>query len=338
MSYGTKILGRLSLLIGLVLGGAVNGAGWSEFTFYHGGFQRSFRVYVPSGRVIRNMNVVLALHGGGGKSISIDEMSGLSRAAQRRGFIVVYPQGVGNSWNAGKCCGEAVQRNVDDIGFLKVVLARVATYLGRAPRVFVTGHSNGGMMAYRMACEMADQIEAIVPIGASKQIDSCRPSRPVPTLHLHGTSDPCQPFAGGNSGACLSAFFERALRIDMNEVATPVKPLVNFLVEEWIPTMGARGKWSMPFQSGASYCYETKGLAARSVVQYCAIDGMGHVWPGGFYGGPCHDDSSSRACYDWKKTFRGPRDGAALVEYSQPNRDLEATRHLIEFFQRFGLN
>src|SRR5262249_34359239 len=74
-----------------------------------------------------------------------------------------------------------------------------ARYTVDPKRVFVVGHSNGGFMAYRMACDHADQIAAIVSFEAAMFADTsrCMPKQPVSVLEIHGTSDTSIPFDGG---------------------------------------------------------------------------------------------------------------------------------------------
>jgi polyhydroxybutyrate depolymerase len=75
--------------------------------------------------------------------------------------VVAFPEGSGRSllsWTAGDCCGEAREHGVDDVGFVVAVLGDVARHwpLDRT-RVYVTGHSNGAMMAYRVAAEVSER-------------------------------------------------------------------------------------------------------------------------------------------------------------------------------------
>jgi polyhydroxybutyrate depolymerase len=131
-------------------------------------------------------------------------LTGLSRLADREGFIAAYPQGVQNSWNHGRNDDEiAAQRlKVDDVAFLRAVVDAVASAYAIDPaRVFVTGISNGGFMAFRLACEAADRFAAIAPVVATlgEEISKgCSPSRPVPVVMFNGADDPLVPYGGGS--------------------------------------------------------------------------------------------------------------------------------------------
>jgi polyhydroxybutyrate depolymerase len=151
--------------------------------------------------------VVLALHGGGGNPEQFKEESVFYQVADREGFIVIYPAGNGTiltprtllTWNAGTdCCGPALSQGVDDVAFLLAVLDDLAE---RTPvdvdRVYASGHSNGAMMAYRLAAEAGHRVAAIVPVSGAMQLSAFAPTRPVPVLHIHSVDDPRALYEGG---------------------------------------------------------------------------------------------------------------------------------------------
>ena len=119
--------------------------------------------------------------------------------------VVVYPNGTGaeqdlfQSWNAGTCCPFAMFELVDDVAFFdELITSLITQYEIDTTRVWVVGHSNGGMMAYRLACELSTRITAIGVAAGALAIDSCSPSRPVSALHVHGELDTVVPLTGGN--------------------------------------------------------------------------------------------------------------------------------------------
>ena len=117
---------------------------------------------------------------------------------------MVYPAGTGLlrtalTWNAGPgCCGFAQEHDVDDVGFVSTLLEDLAA---RHPidnaRIFVTGHSNGSMMAYRVAAEMPSRIAGVVGVAGTMQLPSVKPRGPVPILHIHSEDDPRAFYEGG---------------------------------------------------------------------------------------------------------------------------------------------
>lgn len=166
--------------------------------------QRRYLVHVPKGHDgKRPLPVVLGFHGGGGNAESFRTVSRLNAVADKHGFLVVYPDGTGrrprvHTFNAGRCCGYAMEEQVDDVGFVRQVLDDLQKrYPIDARRVYATGMSNGAMLCYRLACEMPDRIAAIAPVAGTMAVDGPEPTRPVPVLHFHGKKDSYAPFAGG---------------------------------------------------------------------------------------------------------------------------------------------
>jgi polyhydroxybutyrate depolymerase len=177
------------------------------------GRHRTYRVYVPASLPTHPVPLLIALHGGTGWNTQFERNSGFDALAERYGFIVVYPNGVGTgpgeaslrTWNAGMCCGPAVQKHVDDVGFIKQLIGtlEVGFRIDRA-RVFAAGHSNGGFMAYRLACELSDRIAAVGLQSGGFGLLTCAPKHPVSLLHIHGTADTNVPIDGGIGSTSLS--------------------------------------------------------------------------------------------------------------------------------------
>ncbi len=155
---------------------------------------------------------VLVLHGAFGTASTIEGQSGFSELADREGFVVAYPNGIGwfghvQHWNAGHCCGWAEMDRVDDVGFLRYVMQDVSSRFRIDPqRQYVVGYSNGGMLAYRFAAENSACIAGVGvvcgSIGSSKGPGSaaCQteaPRTPLPLIAIHGRDDQTVPVAGG---------------------------------------------------------------------------------------------------------------------------------------------
>jgi len=121
---------------------------------------RTYLIHVPSGYFSKTpLPLVFVLHGATESNASVENLSGMSTKADREHFITVYPSGTGRlpTWNAGNCCGYAIANHVDDIGFFRALLEKLERdYAVDRKRVYFTGISNGAMMSYRVACEMAE--------------------------------------------------------------------------------------------------------------------------------------------------------------------------------------
>ncbi len=162
-----------------------------------GGLERTYYVLFPANRT-GPLPLVLALHGYTQSAGLLEYQTGLDDEATARGFVLVYPEGIGRSWNAGGCCAEARSRNIDDVAFISQVIDQLVGG-GRVDpkRVFATGISNGGMMDYRLACELSDRIAAIASVSGALMVSQCSPARTVSVLEMHGTDDSVVPIGGG---------------------------------------------------------------------------------------------------------------------------------------------
>jgi polyhydroxybutyrate depolymerase len=177
-----------------------NRPGSATVTLTTDGLARSSVVHVPPSSARRRLPLVLALHGAGGSGAWMEASSGLSRLADRMGFIVAYPSATGTParWNIAGASGQAP----DDVAFVHDLLAALESRTCvDSTRVFATGVSNGGGMVARLGCELSDRLRAIAPVaGGYSTLPACRPVRPVSVLEIHGTSDHVVPYAGRGRG------------------------------------------------------------------------------------------------------------------------------------------
>lgn len=180
------------------------------------GRQRSFTFYIPS-TVQSGAPLILVLHGSSmdGKRMREATGYGFDVIADREGFIVAYPDGFGGHWNDCREVGayEAKRRDIHDVAFLRELIDWFVTEHGISPdRVFATGFSNGGQMAYRLAYEMPDLVRAVAAIAASiptPDNQTCLAAgQPVATMIINGTKDPLNPYSGGEV-ALFGVLFRR---------------------------------------------------------------------------------------------------------------------------------
>lgn len=240
-------------------------------TMQAGGRERSYLIHVPAnydGRT--SVALVLVLHGGSQSASGAERMSGMSEKANQEGFIAVYPSGTSAfgrapTWNSGACCAYAQRKNVDDVGFLRALVAKLSKEYRIDPKsVFMTGISNGGMMSYRAACEMADVVAAIAPVEGAQDLE-CRPSAPVSVIVFHGTADRMVPFEGGSTPYQIGS-----IRSD-----TPVRDTVAFWVKRDGCSPAAKHE-EQPEVHIDTY----SGCKDGTGVTLYAIQGGRHMWPG----------------------------------------------------------
>jgi polyhydroxybutyrate depolymerase len=178
-------------------------AGESSVMIMHGGRSRHFSVHVPSSvKAGSAVPLVLDFHGNGSTGSQEESSSGWRAKADSEGFVAAYPDGVGNGWNVGNCCGEALMNMVDDVGFAREIVKTISENICiDAKRVYATGLSNGAGMTHRLACEAADVFAAIAAASADLVTDPCTPARPISELSVRGLSDTLVAYEGGNTGS-----------------------------------------------------------------------------------------------------------------------------------------
>ncbi len=166
-----------------------------------GGLPRSYLIHVPASYDgDRAVPLLLDLHGFTDTADNERQYSGQLQQSDKRGFIAVWPQGVALSWNAYGCCAVADATRIDDVGFLRLVIAT----LGRranidSDRVFVTGLSNGGAMAQRMACEAADIVRTVASVSFPLNASDCHPAKPIGVTEIAGTADKTIAYDGSST-------------------------------------------------------------------------------------------------------------------------------------------
>lgn len=254
------------------------------------GQERFFVVRLPRAEPApaSGLPLVLVLHGGGGNADNAETMTGFTAKARQENFIVAYPEGTGRfkhallTWNAGHCCGPAMQQHVDDVGFIRALIERMVTDHGVDPkRVYVTGMSNGAMMAHRLGIELSDRIAAIAPVVGTLFGDEKKPPNAVAALMINGRLDANVPAQGGAPGGRFSNAWDGA------------------------PTLPALSQAS--FWAAANGCQPapettTHGAVTRSRyicandrdVELLLLADNGHAWPGG-HAGTARADVPSRA-------------------------------------------
>jgi polyhydroxybutyrate depolymerase len=204
------------------------------------------------------------------------DVTRLDRLGVDSGFVVVFPDGTGLlpekslTWNSGSVDVYASRNDVDDVDFCKAVVAEIQRRVAIDPtRVFVTGHSNGGMMCHRLAREAADVFQGIAPVAAAMNFSAAQSDVPMPVLMVHGTDDEIVPMRGG-VGAEASG---RKARQDVSmQQAIDYYVARNTLLA--YPDVTARGGVEVQRFS------RKKGDGAAPPVWVVTLDGGSHAWPG----------------------------------------------------------
>ena len=232
-----------------------------------GGMRRDFLVHVPAG-LGAQAPMVLAFHGGGGGAEGFGTRTGLVEAADRMGFILVLPEGVRGSWNTGgqEKVGYSSRANLDDVGFVAGVIdTMLASYPVDPGRVYAAGMSAGGMLTYRLACELPGRFSAVAVVAGTMDTVSCPGVQNVSLLHIHGTNDQNVPFEGG--AGQLSA--------DAASYPPVMTGIQTFKAGDQC-TSGA-STTTRPAQDTSC---EISSCSDGETVELCTVQGGGHAWPG----------------------------------------------------------
>jgi len=312
------------MLIAVVLpvAGTINGGAYNEsnsnipiipkepsispgdyFRFIRVGWHiRTYRIHIPQSYDEMNpMPLVISVHGFTSNSMSNEIMTGLSEKADEEGFIAVYPNGAtdmlflmfsrillgryGRYWNAGFCCGNAVERDIDDVGFIRALIENLQKNINiDSNRIYVTGMSNGGMMSHRLGAEFSEIIAAIAPVTGTiggRYRDGPLyiipdPEHPVSVIIFHGMKDPLVPYEGSTNF------------ISVNES-------VSFWVEhnncDTIPQINISESGNIIIRT------YTNGNNDTEVVFYTFVNG-GHEWFGSDYF-PSSESSATDLIWDF---------------------------------------
>jgi len=240
-----------------------------------GGRERTYLLHLPpvyDGRHL--LPLVIVLHGGGGNAPGAVRMTGFSPKADKEGFVVVYPNGSGRlktrllTWNSGNCCGYALDNEVDDVGFIRALIEELVKTRSIDPtRVYATGMSNGGMMTYRLGCELADKLAAIAPVAGALNVENCAPANPVSVIIFHGTADEHVLYGGG----------EPIRKVDIHR---RVDKSVSYAVSFWVKQDGCAATPQRSEKGNIRTEIYSGGKGGTEVAVY-TVNGGGHAWPGG---------------------------------------------------------
>ena len=258
-----------------------------EGSLEYEGLTRTFLTYVPNNLPTGAVPLVFVLHGGGGNALATMQFNfegQWNNLADRDKFIVIYPEGRpdpedqnDHHWNdcRNDVTDSAALSTNDDVGLIEALIEWIDDdYNIDSNRLYVTGLSNGGMMTYRLATELSDQIAAAAGIIANQPENSeCpAPSNAVPMLIMNGSDDDVMPFIGGfvgqsaNRGSVLSSAATTNWWVTINQVH-PFPAVTN------LPDIVTSDDSTVTV-----YTY-TNGIGGSEVVYYLINDG-GHQVPG----------------------------------------------------------
>lgn len=256
--------------------------------------------------------LIVSLHGYTGNGNEHENYFNLRSQVDDRRFLLCVPNGTRNAdgdrfWNATNVCCDFGGENPDDSGFLRGLIETIiderSVDLGS---IHVVGHSNGGFMSYRMACDHADLVASIASLAGATFDDpsDCTPSEPVHTLQIHGTADDVIRYDGG----CFIPFFL-------------CYPGAVDSIGIWADYNGC----STAFDDGGTLDLDAgiPGAETRRTVvtQGCPDHGTGEIWSieGGSHG-PSFNGNFRRELVDWLLVHRRDLPAACPADFDGDGR------------------
>lgn len=263
-------------------------------TFTVDGIARNYILHIPQGYNSANAYpLVLNLHGYTSNANEQMNYSKMNTTADAEGFFALYPNGINNAWSSYGV------GTVDDVNFLSTLIDRVSSQYNIDPNaVFSCGMSNGGVMSYLLACELNDKIAAVASVTgtlSNSTHSNCAPSRKVPVMHIHGTSDQIVNYnnGGGITGVLLGVEATVAFWLNTNNCS-------NISDTTAVPD-------SNTSDNCTAQLIRYQNCAEGSEVYLYKIFNGGHTWPNGL---------------------------AGMLTYGNMNRDFDATTEIWNFFKR----
>ena len=292
MWRSSRLAGVLMLVMSLVLAftagcaGAAKEAGRAlpgieKRVFEVDGRQRSYYLHLPPAYAPSStLPLVLVLHGGGkGDGLKAARYLGFIPLADANAFVLVFPNGVDGYWRDGRGYthrGES-DSSVDDVKFISELIDHLVRENRVDPkRIYVTGVSNGGMMALRLGCEISSKLAAIAPVIANMPknlIDTCQPDATLPILLMNGTDDPLVPYGGG---------YVHFFRKQMGEVVSTDETIAFWVKRnrcKAVPVVTDLPDRDKDDQSKVIVATYVDASGKAEVVLYAVIGG-GHTLPG----------------------------------------------------------
>jgi polyhydroxybutyrate depolymerase len=246
------------------------------------GVERQYLMYVPTAYSAgQAVPLLLALHGGSGNAKQFEDETGFNQIAEREGFIVVYPDGLGtfkfalHVWNSGYIKA-ASDMGTDDVSFIMDLVAYLkTTYSIDTARVYITGHSNGAMMTDRIAAEHPELFAAAAPVSSSvggkatpnsQNYTIPTPSQPISIVRVHGLQDDNVLYFGGYSKSGFSV----GVRYDDSE---------NVSTSFWVNNNGCQSTPTVSNSSNGLISMERfSGGKNSTEVVLVTINNENHFW------------------------------------------------------------
>ena len=230
---------------------------------------REFYIVNPSNLNSDNqLPLLISLHGGADYADANMQYTGFLDIINEKGFVAIFPQGTvaagkgDTGWYAG---GDCTNLEVCDLSFIERLIDYSIEDLNiDENRVYVSGFSNGAFMVYTLACFLSNRIAAFAPVSGSMSPDDyqiCNPQRPIPVIHIHGTSDDSIPIQG-------------------NDYVTPLQQVSSYLSSLNNCSQNSIINGEDTNEDGYAWYSEISSNCNQGViVNFTYLENFGHSWP-----------------------------------------------------------
>lgn len=271
---------RSVLLLAALLGCASPSlAGERERSLLVDGGRRSYTLITPD-KATGPYPLIIVYHGGTQTAEQARRYTRFDELPKSEAIAVVYPQGLDNNWNDGRSSPDISARAAaaaDDVAFTAQIIGELAVEgIVDDTRVYLTGASNGGMMAMRAGCELSDRVAAIAPVVANRPVDWSCGARRLAALFIHGTDDEYMPYAGGQIAVGKT-------RRNLGEVVSADATIAEFKRIDGC-TAAKEPKTLDAVGRDKTIAVITEYECTNAPLKQIVIQGGGHTWPGARHG------------------------------------------------------
>lgn len=264
------------------------GSGDHSLSLKVGDLSRRYIVHVPPNYDgTKPMPLVIMFHGGGGTAGGVMRETGWREKADRKGFLVAFPEATspdptkpsrfgvnGQIWNDGSGRFHAGEKNIPDIAFVNAMLDDlIARFAVDERRIYAAGFSNGASMAFRVGVELSGRIAAIAPVAGALWIKPSKLDRPVPLYYITGDADPLNPPGGGTPRFATGEALQGA--------ASKPKPPTHEFITAWVRLLNCQAEPKTASAGPGVTTVIYSGDRNDTEVLFTIIKDHGHIWPGG---------------------------------------------------------
>jgi polyhydroxybutyrate depolymerase len=246
---------------------------------------RNYRLHIPvSYNMQKSYPLIIMFHGGGGNSQAVMEETRWCEKADREGFIMAFPDAYRpfpnkrasfmlnpQTWNDGSGRFYTGKNNIDDITFVRSIIADISQRYNINPRrIYASGFSNGASMAFRVGIELADTIAAIAPVSGVMWHNPESLSSPVSLIYITGGADTMNPLSGGRPKLSTGKVWSSVAKMPVQE-----------FIDNWAKLLHCTQNAKLLQNDNGIKIMQWKNEKNNSEVLFYIIDDLGHVWPGG---------------------------------------------------------